>query len=79
MQTVPSFNYKGEDIDKWKRINLYILNELKNKADFVFDNTGFLGTKEAPEEALFGGHPDKEGCKIWANALFEEIKSRSIL
>ena len=78
VQTVPPFNYKGEDIDKWKRINLYILNELKNKADLVFDNTGFLGKKENPEEALFGGHPNEDGCAIWANALFEEI-SRKVL
>lgn len=79
IQTIPPFNYQGDDIQKWKRINTYILTELKNRADFVFDNTCFLGKKENPECALYGGHPNEEGCRIWADALFAEISKRKIL
>lgn len=73
LQTVPPFDYREENIGKWERINSYILTELKSKADFVFDNTKILGKKEKPSDALYGGHPDEIGCKIWAEALFEEL------
>lgn len=79
IQTVPPFDYKDQNITKWERINSYILNELKNEADFVFDNTRYLGKKEMPSEAIYGGHPNKDGCKIWAEALFEEIRDKGIL
>ena len=39
----------------------------------VMRDTGFLGKKESPEEALFGAHPSEEGCAIWANALYKEL------
>ena len=79
LQTIPPFDYQGEDIDKWERINSYILTELKNKVDFVFDNIKYLGKKENPEETLYGDHPNETGCDIWANALFEKIQEQGIL
>ena len=39
LQTIPPFDYQGKDVEKWMRINSYILTELKTKVDFVFDNT----------------------------------------
>ena len=62
-----------------KRLNLYILTELKDKVDFVFDNTRFLGKKEKNSDAIYGGHPDEAGCKIWADTLFQEIREQGIL
>ena len=53
MQTIPPCNCKGENIEKWKRINSYILTELKNKVDLVFDNNGYLGKEGKPEEAKY--------------------------
>ena len=46
LQTIPPFDYKDESIEKWKRVNLYILTELKNTVDFVFDNTKILEKKK---------------------------------
>lgn len=79
LQTIPPFNYQGEDIKKWERLNLYILTQLKDKVDFVFDNTRILGKKEKPSNAEYGGHPDEKGCKLWAEALFKEISEQGIL
>lgn len=79
VQTIPPFDYQGEDITKWERLNLYILTELKDKVDFVFDNTKVLGKKGKPSDATYGGHPNEVGCEIWANALFEEIREHGIL
>ena len=75
MQTIPPFDYKGEDIEKWKRINSYILTELNDIVDFVFDNNEYWGKKENPEEAKYGGHPNEEGCNVMAEAFFEKVKS----
>ena len=79
IQTIPPFNYQGEHIKRWERLNLYILTQLKDKADFVFDNTKILGKKERPSDAEYGGHPDEKGCKLWAEALFKEISEQGIL
>ena len=79
LQTIPPFDYQGEAIEKWKRINSYILTELKNKVDFIFDNTVYLGKKGKPEDAVYGGHPNEIGCEIWANALYEKIREQGIL
>lgn len=75
LQTIPPFCYEGEDIGKWERLNKFIKEELKDKVDFVFDNVRCLGDKNAPSDALYGGHPDEEGCRIWADALYDEIKT----
>lgn len=79
MQTIPPFDYQDENIKKWERINSYILTELKEKVDFVFDNTKILGKNDNPSAAMYGGHPDEKGCKLWADALYEEIQKQHIL
>ncbi len=74
LQTIPPFNYNEETTKKWNEVNKYILTELKEKVDLVFDNTQYLGKKEKPQDAIYGGHPNEEGCKLWADTLFEKIK-----
>ena len=74
LQTVPPVNYKEENIEKWENINTYIKNELREKVDAVFDTVPHLGEAERPQMAKFGGHPNVEGSKVWADALFEELK-----
>ncbi len=75
LQTVPPFNYTGEDIAKWKNINAYIKAELTPLADGFFDNVPVLQKSEIePHSARYGAHPNGEGCKKWAEALFDEIK-----
>ncbi len=75
LQTIPPFNYKGERIDKWMRLNEYIKTELSGEADFVFDCVPVLSkSKEEPYNSKYGGHPDAEGGRVWAEALYECIK-----
>lgn len=79
MQTIPPFNYTGENVEKWNRLNAYILTEIKDIVDYVFDNRVYLGKKEKPEDAVYGDHPNEEGCEIWANAIYRQIKEVDIL
>lgn len=69
IQSVPPFDYSGENIGKWKRINAYIREVIAPRADLYFDNTAVLSDPSAPERALYGGHPNAEGCSAWAEAL----------
>lgn len=79
IQTIPLFDYEGQNIKKWERINSYILTELKDKADFILDNTQFLSKKVMPSDAIYGGHPNEDGCEIWAEALFKKIQEYGIV
>lgn len=74
LQTIPPFDYVGEDIKKWESINTYIKTVLKDSTDYVFDNAPILGEGEFLSAAKFGGHPNEEGCAAWAEALYAEIK-----
>ncbi len=74
IQTIPPFDYEGEDIIKWKRINNYIKKELSKKTEFVFDCACILGKSEKePHIARYQGHPNAEGCKIWGDRLSSEL------
>ena len=73
MQTVPPFDYSEEYRGIWKEINAFILHDIKH-ADLVFDCAKHLAkSEEEPHMAKYGGHPDSEGCEVWAKALFEAI------
>lgn len=76
LQTIPPFDYTGETIEKWNRINTYIKSILKEKADMVFDNVPYLGEQNNANIAKFGGHPNPDGCSVWAGALYEKTKSK---
>lgn len=73
LRTVPLFDYTGENTEKRKRINEYIKNELREKVDFVFYNISVPGIADSPEKAIYGGHPDEEGCGLWAEALYDKL------
>ncbi len=75
LQTVPPFDYVGENIGKWHRINDYIKNTLAGEADMIFDNVPVLWVdSEHPHMAKYDGHPDHEGCRKWADALYPVMK-----
>lgn len=74
LQTIPPFDYEGELTKKWTKMNEYIKTVLCNEVDLIFDNVTFLGDKEHPQKALFGGHPNAEGCKIWAEEFYHVLK-----
>ncbi len=75
LQTVPPFDYRGDNIGKWERINAYIKTELSKRADLVFDNSPVLSKNaDEPQSSKYGGHPNGEGCAVWAEALYEFLK-----
>ncbi len=75
LQTVPPFDYTGEKIGIWENVNTYIKEKLSKKADMIFDVVPYLGeSEEKPFVAKYGGHPDSEGCKIWANGLYPAMR-----
>ncbi len=75
LQTVPPFDYKGENIEKWHRINKHIKNVLSAKAALIFDNSSVLSKSDEEKHMLrFGGHPNEEGCALWADSLYEAVK-----
>ena len=71
-QTVPPFDYPPEALAKWKNINEFIKTEIKSKADLVFDCVPILEKENIPGGAKYGGHPNEEGCRLWAEALYKE-------
>ena len=73
LQTVPPFNYNEATVKTWKNVNTYIKNELREKVDAVFDTVPHLGQAEHLQMARFGAHPNAQGCKVWAEALFDEL------
>ena len=73
LQTVPPFDYTGDRIGKWERINAYIKTVLATHVDAVFDNLPILGQEDAPHMARYGGHPNARGCARWAKALYEAV------
>ncbi len=80
LQTIPPFNYEEDKIAIWKNVNSYIKNELAKKVDFVFDVVPVLQKSgEGPHMARFGPHPDEEGCRLWAEKLYEEIIKFNII
>lgn len=73
LQTIPPFEFEEKDIEKWHRINEYIKSVLSDKADMLFDNNPCL-CKEGVYPK-YGGHPNAEGCAVWADALYESTKT----
>lgn len=75
LQTVPPFDYPEARKLVWLEVNKRILEELSLKVDYTFDCTKILSKSDSePHMAKFGGHPDAEGCTLWAEALYKEIK-----
>ncbi len=75
LQTVPPFDYSEENTKKWNEVNDYIKTVLKDKVDVLFDNNSLLGQAGALHMAKYEGHPVEEGCRVWADALYEEVKN----
>ncbi len=74
LQTVPPFDYTGDNVRKWELVNAFVKSELASKVDVLFDNVPILGDKDTPSAARFGGHPNAEGCEKWAEALYEAVR-----
>ena len=70
LQTLPPFNYSGENKEKWINVNEFIKSELKGRVDLVFDVVPLLSDEADISVAKFGDHPNEQGCAVWAQALF---------
>ena len=75
LQTLPPFDYDPEKELRWREVNRYILEELSLECTFVFDVVSILGDAEQPTHAKFGGHPNGEGCRLWADALLPRLQN----
>ncbi len=79
VQTIPPFDYSPQHKLIWQDVNHFIANDLKNTI-FVFDCVKYLcKNEEEPHKAKYGVHPDKEGCRIWGEALYDAVISSKIL
>ena len=75
VQTLPPFGYEGEYVDKWKRLNAYIKTDLAKVADLVTDVVPSLWvSEELAHMPKYDGHPNAEGCRVWARELYKQIK-----
>ena len=72
--TIPPFDYDEPTKAKWLDVNGYILNEL-SKITEVYDVVPVWGDESPNEErALFGGHPNEEGCAKMAADFMARFK-----
>lgn len=74
LQTLPPFDYVGENVLKWQRINDFIKTSLSDIADLIFDIAPLLEVEGKPGAAKFGDHPNEDGCAVWADELFLAAK-----
>lgn len=76
VQTVPPFDYEDENIAKWQQINKFIQETLVSDVEGVFDVTAVLSLDaEHPQTAKYGGHPNGEGCALWAQQLYPAVNT----
>ncbi len=80
LQTLPPFNFKESKLLIWNNLNAYIKEELSQKAYAVFDVAPFLANGDVKDGvAKYGAHPDADGCKLWAEKLFEFVKKNHLI
>ncbi len=76
IQTVPPFDYDEAHAKMWREINAFIRTVLQPKADGFFDTVDILCTDgEKTGKAIYGGHPNDEGHRLWGEAIAKVINS----
>ena len=78
--SVPPFDWKEAYLQRWKGINEYLREDLSRKAEGFFDVAPLLTDKTSEGVALYGTHPNEEGCRLWAEGmlpLFREFLRRN--
>lgn len=74
LQTVPPYNFTEAKGEKWFAVNDYIKTELVNKVDYVFEVAPHLCVDaQNLNMTRFNGHPNPEGCAVWAKQLYKKI------
>jgi len=67
--SVPPFDWKKDYLERWYGINRFCVDELSRKADEFLDIAPLLTDPKEEGKAIYGTHPNEEGCRIWAEAL----------
>lgn len=74
LQTVPPFDYNAKQTVIWEKVNYLIKNIFSNYVEMVFDNVNVLRRSEKERnQSKFGGHPNSNGCRKWADELYLKI------
>ncbi len=79
LQAVCPFGYTEEARLKNLKINEFVKETLSKKADFFFDMSPVIQQKDRPGMAAYGDHPNEEGSRLWAEALFKALNDNNIL
>lgn len=75
LQSIPPFDYeKQHRIDLWEEQNRRIRQELAPKCDGFLDVATFLSVDGVGQATKYGGHPNAEGCRVWAEHLLPVLK-----
>ena len=75
LQSIPPFDFaKQPRIDLWEENNRRIRQELAPKCDGFLDVAAFLSTDGVGQTTKYGGHPNGEGCAVWAEHLLPTMR-----
>ena len=75
LQSIPPFDFdKQPRIDLWETQNRYIRQVLAPKCDAFLDVAAFLSVGGAGQTTKYGGHPNREGCAVWAEQLLPVLR-----
>ena len=75
LQTLPPFDYNEEKTAVWHQVNDYVRSVLAEQVELVFDTGKVLSlSEEEPQRAKYVGHPNEEGSRLWAEALYPAVK-----
>lgn len=76
LQSIPPFDFvKQPRYDLWEEQNRYIRQVLAPKCDAFLDVAAFLSVDGAGQTTKYGGHPNGEGCSVWAEHLLPVLRS----
>lgn len=75
-QTVPPFNYNESTGAVADEVSAYIAREFPKRDIPVFDCVPYLTKNGDRRAAIYGGHPNAEGSKIWGEALAAFLKDK---
>ena len=78
LQTVPPFGFSNESTVEWLKINEYIKNELKDRVWKTFDQVPILQLENTVGKPKYNDHPNAEGCRKWAEAIYESVKAELV-
>lgn len=80
LQTIPPFNYDPTKRVVWEQANAYLREEAAKRVFCLFDVCTYLQqSADEPHLAKYGGHPNQEGCVVWAEALYEALMRHGCL